>query len=100
MDVEDSSEEEGSDNVQELVQLLAWAGGLWFFIVHMVMQPLISTKVHRRLPPYFHNIGNQIFFDNRRPDVPDTPRAAEKHQDSQVDQVQIEEFDYVDDDCK
>lgn len=47
---------------KDLIKLLAWAGGLWFFIVHMFMKPVISHFVHRKLPEKYHNAGNEIFF--------------------------------------
>lgn len=36
-DTEKEEDDSGDDKIQALVQLLAWAGGLWFFTVHMVM---------------------------------------------------------------
>ena len=63
---EDKSSVNNNNETKDLIKLLAWAGGLWFFIVHMFMQPMIGHFVHRNLPAHYHNAGNDIFFGARK----------------------------------
>ena len=80
-DTEDlGTDYDGREDLRDLFKLLAWAGGLWFFIVHMVMQPIIRLLVHRKLPVHYHNAGYDIFFGSK-PSSLEGPAAAvlDKH---------------------
>ena len=57
-------------NFDELLELVAWAGGLWFFLVSMVIGPVVRWKIISKMPPHIKNIGNHIFFGTlNNPDV-------------------------------
>ena len=61
---EDTNDESGYDAkaINDILNLVAWAGGLWFFMTHMIIGPLIKWKVHNKLPDRIRNLGNDLFY--------------------------------------
>jgi len=62
MEKSSSGDNESSTSLSDLIRLLAWGGGLWFFITNMVVQPFFTKFVYPRMPEHYRTLGNKLFF--------------------------------------
>lgn len=89
-DDEENESDEGreSQGFDWFINLIAWAGGLWFFFVHMVIGPLIKWRVQSTQPERVRNIGNELFY-GKSP----TQDQLQERKSIVADEVIIEEFE-------
>lgn len=93
-DDEDAEDDQDSQSFDQLVNLVAWAGGLWFFIVHMVIGPLIKWRVHSTQPERIRNIGNELFYGKNS-----TQSRSLARKSIVADDVIVEEFEMAEQDA-